>query len=255
MNQANDESFKVIGFGFGWIVIDKKHGMSVHNDPGTDAVSISQNRISKNPDLLLATTGRPQADADFKLYPVHRLDRETSGCLLLATRRDTAAVLHAEFSEHQNIKKTYRAILQGSLINTKSESADRLAGEWNWPLTDQSEGRGNISGPIGLRKNCVTRFKILKQNKYFSEAEIQLETGRQHQIRKHAALSGHAVAGETRYADPRHARRLERLYGISRLLLHAEKLELNCSHLGIDKIEVQADVPLEFVKVFSKGDL
>lgn len=238
--RVSDLQMKLLGSGRGWLVFDKPAGLSVHNDPAGDALSLAQRELEASPELRESTSAEP----DFPPAPVHRLDRETSGCLLFATRRDSARDLALIFQEHANILKIYRAILYGKPGN----GVEGSRGEWHHELTDRAEGHRNIAGPKGQQKPCSTRYQILRSNDYFCEVEVELLTGRQHQIRRHAALDGHAVVGETRYAEARHARRIERIYGIGRLMLHAERLELQLPDQT--EIRARAPIPETFAQIF-----
>lgn len=207
--------------------------MSVHNDAG-DAIAIARAWLESDPALRARCAWEP----DFAPAPVHRLDRETSGVLVIALSKNVARSLAEAFqSEDTTVRKTYRAIVRGRL---------QRDGRWNQPLTDRAEGRSNPAGKTMERKPCETRFRILRANEHVTELEIDLMTGRQHQIRKHAALAGHAVIGDTRYGDPSYHRMIEKRFGFSRMLLHAQRLELQ----GPVNICAVAPLPEEFAKIF-----
>jgi 23S rRNA-/tRNA-specific pseudouridylate synthase len=121
------------------------------------------------------------------------------------------------------------------------------SGHWNWPISDKSEGRKSPQGATADRKPSSTLFRVTRDNSFFSDLELILETGRQHQIRKHAALASHPVAGDERYGDLRGPKTLKRLFAIDRMLLHAWRIEL--SFAG-QKIEIEAPLPAEFSRVF-----
>lgn len=180
-----------------WLVIDKPSGMSVHNE-------------GKEPSVLEQMA---QQQKGKKLYPVHRLDAMTSGCLLLAKDVEAAAELSAEFQDHA-IEKTYCALLCGKLLTPASTF------RWEKPITDKAEGRKNPSGEKAHRKEALTIGKVIAQNQYFTKVLIDLKTGRQHQIRKHAAMEGHALFGDERYGNPAYNQKLFELYKINRLGLH-----------------------------------
>jgi tRNA pseudouridine65 synthase len=222
--------------GPGWLVIDKPAGLSVHNDPEgkADALSVLHAILTRNPELAKATAW----DRAFGLAPVHRLDRDTSGVLLIATQKNTASRLQQEF-EARRVEKTYRAIVRGSLQG---------GGSWNFPLSERAEGRRNPQGPLAERKPCSTVFRLVRANAHLSELEIDLLTGRQHQIRRHAALARHEVAFDRRYGDPRYVKRLEGIFGFSRLLLHSSRLKLTS---GETRIDVESPTPEEFERVFA----
>ena len=148
-----------------WIAVDKQSGISVHNDPGNDALSeLLKRRI----------TG---------FHPVHRLDKETSGILLFARGK---AIAELQF-QWNNVQKIYRAIVRGQISHDE--------GVWEYSLTDRSEGRRQPRGRGRDRKYAKSTFKCLRRTPYFSFIEVKLHSGRQHQIRKHTAIAGHEIIG------------------------------------------------------------
>ena len=204
--------------------------MSVHNDPhgGTDALRFAQD--------WLASQGQGSLDVS----PAHRIDRETSGVLILAWDRDVARTLQRAF-EARRVRKIYRAVLRGSM---KAKE-----GVWSFPLTDRAEGRKNPAGSSKDRVACETRFHQTRANPYLTEIEVDLGSGRQHQIRKHSAIAGHHIVGDTRYGDPKHSVRIEKMFGFARLLLHAEKIEIPDPVTG-ERMTLIAPLPREFSQVF-----
>ncbi|MBI5594094.1 MAG: RNA pseudouridine synthase [Deltaproteobacteria bacterium] len=207
----------VLAMGRGWLVVDKPAGLTVHNAAGRDLCSLAFARIQKEAIL------REQLDMDseFSVNPVHRLDKETSGIILLAGSRESFRFLSNQFESRQ-VKKKYIAILHGRL--EKPEEADPW-GTWGWPLSETAGGRQNPEGP-GNRKDCLTRYRILDHSSHYTMVEIELLTGRTHQIRRHAKLSGHPVVGDARYGSMRAINYLKRNFAFDRLGLHAHSLTL-----------------------------
>jgi 23S rRNA-/tRNA-specific pseudouridylate synthase len=201
-----------------FVAVDKPAGLSVHNneDP-TNLIFTMQKQL-----------GVP------KLYPAHRLDKETSGVQLLAFHETAARDLAAEF-QSRSVLKIYVGVLRGTM--------KQMNGSWNKKLTDKSEGRKNPSGSARDRVECETRYKVLKSNPYFTYCQFQLITGRQHQIRKHTALENHALVGDPRYGDPRYNSKIADVYKTERMFLHCAKLEV----LGQ---AVEAQIPSEFEALF-----
>lgn len=184
-----------------FLIVDKPEGLSVHN------AEDSMNLLS----VLEKSLELP------KLFPVHRLDKETSGIQVLARSSD-AARRGAEEFQTRSVQKYYSGILRGQVKEPE--------GVWKQSLTDKAEGRRNPEGQIRDRIPCETRFHAIKQNKYFSLCDFQLITGRQHQIRKHSAINKHAIVGDPRYGDPAYNKRMTQIYGINRMLLHCVRLEI-----------------------------
>lgn len=205
------------------LVIDKPSGVSVHN-AGPNEV-----------DLL----GLVRSEFGFKeIFPVHRLDKETSGVQVLALN-EKAARTWAERFQSRELQKIYRAVVRGRLENMK--------GVWNKPLTDKAEGRSNPQGVSQNQVPCETQFEVLKQNRYFSLLHLDLRTGRQHQIRKHAALDRHALVGDSRYGDKSYNLKIAKLYGTERLFLH-------CHRISYENFDWESPLPPDFLKLVAEAD-
>lgn len=185
----------------GWLAVDKPSGVSVHNNEDP------QNLIQ----LLQSQLGLK------KLFPIHRLDKETSGIQLLALDEDHAKKYSVEFQNRQ-VEKIYEGLLRGQLKEND--------GVWDQPLTDKSEGRKNPSGQARDRVDCETRYKVIQKNNYFTHCEFNLITGRQHQIRKHAALANHSLVGDPRYGDSKYNLKIGSIYKTHRLFLHCSKIKI-----------------------------
>ncbi|MCP4689711.1 MAG: RNA pseudouridine synthase, partial [Desulfobacterales bacterium] len=155
--------------GKGWLIVEKPAGLSVHNEPGKDLRSLLSVRISESKKLR----DRIGFSADVGLNPVHRLDRDTSGVILLA--HDPEALRHfaAQF-ETGAAAKRYTAILHGQV--SPPRGSDQW-GVWKWPLTKGAGGRRDPRGK-GPKKNCQTRYRILGASAHYSLVECELLTGR-----------------------------------------------------------------------------
>ncbi len=181
------------------LVLDKPSGMAVHGGSGLSYGVIEGLRAL-----------RPQAPY---LELVHRLDRETSGCLLIAKKRSELRTLH-ELLRNNGVQKRYLLLACGNWN----------AGPWkvNAPLKKNLLQGGErlvrvdeING-----KPSLTRFRQLESYADASLMEAELETGRTHQIRVHAAHAGHSLAGDKKYGDEEFNRNM-RKKGLKRLFLHA----------------------------------
>lgn len=187
-----------------WLIINKPPGISVHNEAG-DVRSILKKQL------------HPGTFHD--IYPVHRLDKETSGILVVATEQEAAANLSEQFQNHK-AEKMYYAVLRGGMDVSEEWQ------EWAIPISDKAEGRKNPQGLLKDRVEAKTLYRVLDSNKYFSLVELRLLTGRQHQIRKHAALAKHAIVGDARYGDPKYNDKIAQIYKTDRMYLHAFRLSL-----------------------------
>ena len=207
----------VLAMGKGWLIVDKPAGLTVHNAAGRDICSLVFAWIQKEVTL----TEQIDLDLEFGVNPVHRLDKETSGVMLLAANREKFSFFSNQFESRQ-VKKRYVAILHGRL--EKPEEND-LWGTWGWPLSETAGGRQHPEGP-GNRKDSQTHYRVLDHSAHYTMVEIELLTGRTHQIRRHAKLSGHPVVGDTRYGSKRAINTLKRNFNFNRLALHARTLTL-----------------------------
>ena len=178
-----------------FIVLLKPEGYSVHNQSPSVAEYLKK---AKKP-----------------VHFVNRLDQETSGLMIIAKTPELHAIL-AESLE--NGQKFYRALLRGSWTKPEKNLL------WSWPITDKAEGRQNPKGISADRQEAQTKIQVLRTNKFFTEVFIELLTGRQHQIRKHAAIALHAVVGDPRYSDKKYNDGIAKIYNVKRMHLHAEKL-------------------------------
>jgi 23S rRNA pseudouridine955/2504/2580 synthase len=160
---------------------------------------------------------------------VHRLDRDTSGLLVVAKKRSALSELQALMREEDGggrrsgIGKRYLALLVGRMPDgTMSVDAPlhvglRQGGERHVQVATNASG--------GPGKASLSHFKVLERRGGHSYCEVRIESGRTHQIRVHAQHIGHAVAGDEKYGDPGVNKRLREQIGLKRLFLHAASLE------------------------------
>ncbi len=203
------------------LVLDKPAGMAVHGGSGIGAGVIEALRAL-----------RPHAPF---LELVHRLDRATSGCLLVAKDRDSLRSLHARLRAGE-LGKAYLALLRGPCHRvrpavTAALERNRLRGGERLAQVD----------PAG--KAARTLFKPLTDYRWCCLVEARPLTGRTHQIRVHAAHMGMPLAGDDRYGDRAFNERLRPL-GLRRLFLHAHRVSIPDWHQG-DSLELSAPLAEE----------
>ncbi|MGD2136810.1 MAG: RluA family pseudouridine synthase [Gammaproteobacteria bacterium] len=201
------------------LIIDKPSGIAVHGGSGLDYGVIEALRA-----------GRP---GEPYLELAHRLDRDTSGCLVIAKRRSFLRAFHEQ--------------LRGGMVTKRYLAL--LAGRW--------EG-GSRTVSVPLRKNhlrsgermvivddggkaATTLFRPVSRYATTVLVEVDLKTGRTHQIRVHAAHIGHPLAGDGKYGDPAFNRRM-RETGLRRLFLHAHMIEFTDAPAGEP---ISVSLPLE----------
>ncbi len=151
---------------------------------------------------------------------VHRLDRDTSGLMVVAKKRSALTELQALLREDAGagLRKRYLALLLGRMPDgTMSVAAPLHVG-----LRQGGERHVQVD-PVG--KPSLSHFRVLERRGGQSYCEVRIETGRTHQIRAHARHIGHAVAGDDKYGDAEANRRLRDKAGLRRLFLHAASLE------------------------------
>ncbi len=236
-------SIPILTAGQGWLVVEKPSGLSVQEERGRDLCSVLQSRIKTDPDLR----NRIDCDPRFGVHPVHRLDRETSGVILLACRPETFSYFAKQF-EHHKVRKRYVALLHGELPEPDGEDGWGL---WTWPLSKEAGGRFHPEGPGGAAP-CETRFRVLRRSAHYTLIECDLLTGRKHQIRRHARLAGHAVVGDARYGTPRSLKFLREEMGFTRLALHSFSLQVQPPRAAAPRVFQSPAIPPEILRLLEE---
>ncbi len=170
-----------------------------------------------------------ERDLGFVPFPVHRLDKETSGCMILAKSAAAASAWSAKL-EGRGIRKFYRAVCSGTTASARGNYSDDL-----------------LVG--GKPLSALTRYRRLARfgeydgiSPAFSLLELELGSGRTHQIRRHMAMHGHPILGDDRYGDFPLNRRLKKTVGLKHLLLWACRLEIP------GQSPILSSVPLHFAE-------
>jgi 23S rRNA-/tRNA-specific pseudouridylate synthase len=204
----------VVACGPGWLVAEKPCGMSIHNDPGGDLCSLALAAVRAG---RLPAVGHGLA----AIHAAHRLDRDTSGLVLLAGDPKTLAGFGGQFAA-QAVQKGYLALVHGRCSGPAEPPHWAV---WDWPLTAAAAGRNDPVGK-GKRVPCATRWRPMAYSSHYSLIECEPLTGRKHQIRRHAKLAGHPVVGDRRYGSARSLAYLRRHHDFNRLALHAHFLRI-----------------------------
>ena len=218
---APAQEFAIIYEDEALLVINKPAGVAVHGGSGVSFGVIEQLRAA-----------RP--DARF-LELVHRLDRETSGLLMLAKKRSALVKLHEMIRENR-MDKRYQALGVGDWAEARKQVKLPLL-KFNLP---DGERRVKVSDQ---GQSAHTNFHVLKRLPGFVLVEAQLKTGRTHQIRVHMAASGAAIAGDEKYGDFAYNRSLHK-QGLKRMFLHAWRLRLDHPLTGVP-LTLEAPLPRE----------
>jgi len=200
------------------MVIDKPAGLAVHSGSGISFGVIDVMR-------------RIRPDTEIEL--VHRLDRDTSGCLLLAKHRRSLLAMQNRLQDN-SLKKHYIAIVKGRWPEHKTEITHALK------KITLSNGERRVQVDARGQK-AVTRITQNIAAECYSVLSIQLLTGRTHQIRVHCQAEDHQIAGDSKYGDQAF-NQIMRKRGIKRLMLHASRLELPATEFN-PEIVINAILP------------
>src|SRR6202166_1166951 len=207
------------------LVIDKPAGVAVHGGSGMSFGVIEALRAS-----------RPRETLEL----VHRLDRDTSGCLLIARDRSTLTALHA-LIRNGGMHKTYLALVSGSWqLGTKRVDA---------PLATDNRQHGERHVRVAAAgKNSVSVFKPVQ---FFGPLatlmEVDIPPGRTHQIRVHASFAGHPLLGDDKYGDRERNTELKH-HGLKRTFLHAQSVAFEWPRSGVP-FHASAPLPGELAAV------
>lgn len=169
------------------LVVNKPKGMVVHPAPGNYDGTLVNALLYHCPDSLSGINGvlRPGI--------VHRIDKDTSGLLIVAKNDFAHRALASQIAEH-SFKREYRAIVTGHL---KEDSGTVIA-----PIVRNPNDRKKMAVTDKNSKNAVTHYETIEKYVGYSYLKLRLETGRTHQIRVHMAYLGHPLAGDTVYGHP-----------------------------------------------------
>ncbi len=204
------------------IVINKNADRVVHPAPGHYNDTIV-NALLAYVDNLSAINGVKRPGI------VHRLDKDTSGLLIVAKNDKSHKGLARQF-KNRNIEKYYYALVEGNLAYEK--------GKIDAPIGRDPNNRKKMAVRKHHSKNAVSRFKIIEEFKHYTLVEVKIETGRTHQIRVHFSYLGHPVVGDKRYGS-------KNKLGAERQLLHAKKLIITHPNTG-KKMEFEAELKSDF---------
>lgn len=205
-----------------WVAIDKPAGLVVHRAEHTrDEPAVLQ--------LARDQLGR-------YVHPVHRLDRATSGVLLLALDVETARWLGDAFAERR-VDKRYVAIVRGWIEDRCVVDHPLLEEGASAPVDAVTEfvRLATFEVPIAVGRYSTGRYSLV---------EAFPRTGRMHQLRRHLAHLRHPIIGDVTYGDGRHNRMFREQFGVHRLLLHARRLAF--TDLDGSEAVIEAPVPAAF---------
>jgi len=185
------------------------------------------------------------------VYPIHRLDKPTSGVLLFALDSDTARIMSEQFKKH-SIQKTYIAVVRG-YIQEDGVIDYALSVKLDKITDKKADKTKEAEDAITLYKRLATveiDFSVGKYDKTrYSLVQLKPRTGRKHQLRRHMKHLSHHILGDTKYGRGEHNKLIRKEFDCNRLLLHAQKLEIKhpVSH---EKFTINANFDDTFVNIF-----
>ncbi|TSC69977.1 MAG: Ribosomal large subunit pseudouridine synthase D [Parcubacteria group bacterium Gr01-1014_46] len=217
------------------LAVDKPAGLVVHSDGKTEEKTLVDWLLSKYPEIK--DVGEPgktsTGETVLRSGIVHRLDRETSGVMLVAKTEESFQNLKKQFQNHE-IKKTYQAFVWGELKNDEGvidRPISRSSKDFRmW--TAQRGGRG-------IEREAITEYKVLQRKDGYSFVEVTPKTGRTHQIRVHFKAINYPLVGDALYGPDK-----ENTLGFKRLALHSK--EVTFSDTKGESHTVSASYPEDF---------
>ncbi len=214
------------------VIVNKKKGMVVH--PGNG-----------NPDGTLVNAVMAHCKGELsgiggKIRPgvVHRIDKETSGLVIIA-KNDIAHINISKQIQERKVKKTYMALVRGVIKENEATI--------NMPIGRSTKDRKKMA-VTKTGKEAITHFKVVKRYDGYTLLELNIETGRTHQIRVHMAEIGYPVVGDTVYSNGKNK------FGVEGQMLHAMKLEFKHPKTNKD-VTYEAPLPKYFTDILDTLDV
>lgn len=208
------------------LVVNKPKGMVVHPAPGNPRGTLVNA-------LLYHVSSLSSINGDFRPGIVHRLDKDTTGLLVVAKNNDTHLLLAKQIKE-RNVKRVYMGLVYGEL--SKHE------GVINAPIGRHPINRKKMTVINENSKEAITSYRVIETFRGYTLIEASLTTGRTHQIRVHMAYIHHPIVGDSLYSNRKNE------FGVKSQLLHAEKLGFFHPKTG-KYMEFTCRLPEEFDKI------
>lgn len=220
------------------VVVNKPAGLTVHPSENQKSGTLVNGLLAKYPEI------KNVGEDPLRPGIVHRLDKDTSGIMIVARNSETFTFLKSQFKERKTVKK-YIALVAGDVKKESGTISLPIARKRSLP-TKQAAVRSekHIRGKI---REAVTHYRVLRHltidGKPFALVEAFPKTGRLHQIRVHFSAIGHPVAGDEKYGS----KKIVSIDGLNRQFLHAESLTINIPEKGEKTFE--APLPEELAKL------
>src|SRR6202041_2157331 len=225
-------------------VIDKPAGMMVH--AGAGATEDARNRGTLVNALLHHLQSLSGVGGELRPGIVHRLDKETSGLIIVAKNDEAHRNLGAQFAARE-VKKKYVALVHGWVKKDSGTIAQSISRD---PVR-----RMRMTARLEGGRAAVTHYRVLRRldTKFgkLTLLDVRIDTGRTHQIRVHVAAMGHPVVGDTMYGAPKQAQGKSAVIGLPRNFLHAAELEFRHPRTGV-MIALTSGLPEELREFLRK---
>jgi tRNA pseudouridine65 synthase len=153
------------------------------------------------------------------LHPVHRIDKDTSGLLVLGKSKSSARKLQSLWQD-ENTEKTYRGI-----ILDRTERDQNSVFRFSQKISKNAGGFKNIRGPKPW-VDAITKVQVLESNSFLTKLSFSIETGRTHQIRKHCAINWGPILNDKRYSSKKALQLMEKHYPETPMCLHSYSLKI-----------------------------
>jgi 23S rRNA pseudouridine1911/1915/1917 synthase len=219
--QAEDLPVEVLYQDEAVVAVNKPAGLVVHAGAGAHAGTLVNRLVHRFASLS-------QLGGELRPGIVHRLDRGTSGVLLVARTDAAHRNLAAQFAG-RTVEKTYLALVHG---RARTDS-----GRVTMPIARDPARRTRMTARLGTGREALTTYRVLERFEKFTYLEVRIGTGRTHQIRVHLASIGHPVAGDRMYGAP----------PARRIFLHAARIAFTSPEAG-RRVTVEAPLPEELVE-------
>jgi len=222
------------------LVCDKPAGLAIH--PGS---GITGDTLVDQARAYLERQGLKIPEGEFKPSPAHRLDRDTSGVVVVAKTRQAMVKLTEQFTEgHPD--KTYLALAKGRFQREQGSIDIRLPEHQQTFASKQQRG-------VNMQQ-AMTHWRKLAGGAEATLLELTIETGRTHQIRRHLEAIGHPVVGDSKYGDFPFNRIAQRQWGLKRMFLHSLRLGLPHPITG-KRLQLEAPLPPELSDALKRAGI
>lgn len=225
------KQFRVVYEDADMLVVSKPFGLLTHGD-GKEKKNHLANQVMNY--LISRGEFTPGQEKTFTPSPVNRLDRNTTGLVIFGKNADSLKRLNSMIRDRDRISKYYLTVVAGEMKNTLE-----LKGSL---VKDDRTNTVRVSDASDDGKDIETTARPLKTGNGFTLVEVELHTGRTHQIRAHLAHSGFPIIGDVKYGDSRVNEKMKKRYSLTTQLLHAYKLI-------VDGREIEDRLPPVFEKI------